>query len=59
MKIVIGEKELEKLVTSIEAKRKDVRSDDNYSETKFAALDSYNLALTEAAELIRGVLEKK
>lgn len=49
---------LETLATNIEAKRQDVRSDSDLTENQFASLDSYNLALTEAAELVRAEIEK-
>jgi len=49
---------LETLASRIEAKRQPVRSDSDLTENQFASLDSYNLALTEAAEIVRAQIEK-
>jgi hypothetical protein len=43
----------EKLAKQIEAKRKHICSSCDLSETEWAAIDSYNLGLTEAAEIVR------
>ncbi len=49
---------LETLASRIEAKRQPVRSDSDLTENQFASLDSYNLALTEAAEIVRVQIKK-
>lgn len=48
---------LEELISKIEGKRHPVSSTDNRSEIEWVALDSYNLALTEAAEIVREALK--
>ncbi len=50
--------QLENLAKRIEAKLQYVRSDMDLTEEQFASLDSYNFALTEAAELVRAEIEK-
>ena len=49
---------LESLATRIEAKRQPTSSEENLTIVGFAAVDSYNKALTEAAEIVRAEIEK-
>jgi hypothetical protein len=44
--------EIDDIIQEIKKKRKVVSSSDNYSETEWQAIDSYNLGLTEAIEII-------
>lgn len=50
--------QLETLVSRIKAKRKYVNSEWDLEDIEWAAIDSYNKGLTEAAEMIEDEIEK-
>ncbi len=50
--------QLETLATKIEAKRQHACSSCDLEEHEWTAIDSYNKALTEAAEIVRATIKK-
>ncbi len=48
--------ELANLLERISAKRVSIRSWDNYGKDTFLAFDSYNLGLTEAHDMLGGLI---
>lgn len=49
----LGESDLSKLISQIEAKRVGLRSESGSSEAEFLACDSYDRGLTDAADILR------